>query len=175
MLQNSFLSPRHIHKKFHPTGRMSDTATVQNAIGPVIRQCVQNLSSRENIAAAHNSTIHFPLPKARNFLRSVKDSFDLKAAGIHQVTIHADATARTDVFGFRFNASLFLSTCLLMNMNGPIGNKLFSSEFEGPVTYEGVRNGRGDVKSSFVICACLCVCVYLCSYICASINSKAQY
>ena len=47
-----------------------------------------------------------------------------------KVTIHANGTASTGVFGFRTNASRFLSTCLLTNMNCLIGNKLFSAEFE---------------------------------------------
>jgi len=83
-VRESFLSPRHIHRTLHPTGIISDTATMQNAIGTVIRQCVQNLSESREYCCSTYSTIQFRLPKARNFLRSVKDSFDLKAEGIHQ-------------------------------------------------------------------------------------------
>ena len=61
VLQKSFLSPRHIHRTFHPTGRMSDTATMLNPSNTVIRQCVQNLSNRvERILLQHKIHNTFP-------------------------------------------------------------------------------------------------------------------
>jgi len=125
-----FFSPRHIHRTFHPIGRISDTATVQNAIGTVIRRCVQNLSESREYCCSTCFNHTFPTAQGTKLSQICQGRFWSKSCrNTPKWQYMPTPPPPTGVFGFRTNASLFLSTYLLMNMNYLIRNKLFSAEF----------------------------------------------